>query len=54
MTKYIVYWTDNGIFSDSQMKVFDSRDPANWFAQSIEKQDNDVKVYLARKGEFDD
>ena len=52
MTKYIVCWTDNGIFSDSQMKVFDSRDPANSFAQSIQKQYNDVKVYLARKGEF--
>ena len=54
MTKYIVSWTGNGIFSDSQMKVFDGRDPANWFAESIKKQYNDVKVYLARKGEFDD
>ena len=54
MTKYIVCWTDNGIFSDTQMKVFETRDPANWFAQSIQKEYNDVKVYLARKGEFDD
>tara|TARA_Y100000817_G_scaffold292303_1_gene264429 strand:- start:145 stop:309 length:165 start_codon:yes stop_codon:yes gene_type:complete len=54
MTRYIVCWSDNGIFSDSQMKVFEGRDPANWFAQSIQTQYNDVKVYLARKGEFDD
>ena len=54
MTRYIVCWTDNGIFSESQMKVFESRDPANWFAQSIEKHYNNVKVYLARKGEFYD
>ena len=49
MTRYIVCWTNNGIFSESQMKVFESRDPANWFAQSIEKHYNNVKVYLARK-----
>ena len=54
MTRYIVCWTDNGIFSDTQMKVFDSRDPANWFAKSMETQYIDVKVYLARKGEHDD
>ena len=54
MTRYIVCWTDDGIFSDRQMKVFDARDPANWFAESIKKDYNDVKVYLARKGEFDD
>ena len=54
MTRYIVCWTDNGIFSDTQMKVFETRDPANWFAQSIQKEYNDVKVYLARKGVFDD
>ena len=35
------------------MKVFEGRDPANWFAKSIETQYNDVKV-LSRKGEFDD
>ena len=54
MTRYIVCWTDDGIFSDRQMKVFESRDPANWFAESIKREYNDVKVYLARKGEFDD
>ena len=54
MTRYIVCWSDNGIFSDTRMKVFDGRDPANWFAQSIQNKYNDVKVYLARKGEFDD
>jgi hypothetical protein len=36
------------------MKVFETRDPANWFAESIKREYNDVKVYLARKGEFDD
>ena len=49
MTRYIVCWTDDGIFSDRQMKVFESRDPANWFAKSIEREYNDVKVYLLEK-----
>ena len=54
MTRYIVCWKDNGIFYDKQMKVFDGRDPANWFAERIKKEYNDVIVYLARKGEFAD
>ena len=29
MTRYIVCWTDDGIFSDTQMKVFESRDKNN-------------------------
>ena len=53
MTLFIVLWSDNGIFTEKNMKVFEDRDPANWFAKSIESRYNKVKVYVARHGEFD-
>ena len=52
MTRYIVCWTDNGIFSDTQMKVFETRDPANWFAQAYKR--SIMMLKYTWKGEFDD
>jgi len=54
MTRYIVCWSDSGIFTERQMKIFETRDLAQWFAKDMETRYNSVKVYSARKGDFDD
>jgi|TARA_B100000902_G_scaffold23098_1_gene27826 hypothetical protein len=54
MSKFIVMWSDTGIFTEKNMKIFESRDPANWFAKDLERVYNYVKVHTARQGDFDD
>ena len=54
MSRFVVMWSDSSLFTEKQMKVFESRDLANWFAKDMETRYNNVEVYSARKGDFDD
>ena len=54
MSKFIVMWSETGIYSEKNMKSFESRDPAQWFAKDIQRVYNYVKIYVARQGDFDD
>lgn len=54
MSRFVVMWSDSSLFTEKQMKVFESRDLANWFAKDMEKVYNYVKVYVARQGDFDE
>ena len=54
MTRYIVMWSETGLYSEKNMKIFETRDLAQWFAKDMETRYNSVKVYSARKGDFDD
>ena len=54
MSKFIVMWSETGIYSEKNMKIFESRDPAQWFAKDIQRGYNYVKIYVARQGDFDD
>jgi len=54
ISRFVVIWSRDGIFTERQTKIFESRDPANWFAKDMEKVYNYVKVYVARQGDFDE
>ena len=54
MTRYIVMWSETGVYSEKNMKIFETRDLAQWFAKDMEKVYNYVKVYVARQGDFDE
>ena len=54
MSRFVVMLSRDGIFTERQTKIFESRDPANWFAKDMEKVYNYVKVYVARQGDFDE
>ena len=47
-------WSETGIYCEKNMKIFESRDPAQWFAKDIQRVYNYVKIYVARQGDFDD
>ena len=54
MTRYIVMWSETGVYSEKNMKIFETRDLAQWFAKDIQRVYNYVKIYVARQGDFDD
>ena len=46
MSKFIVMWSETGIYSEKNMKIFESRDPAQWFAKDIQRVYNYVKINI--------
>jgi len=50
MKNYVVSWSEDGFWIESNTRVFDSYDTASWFAKMMKNEYNHVRVYESNDG----
>jgi|TARA_B100001939_G_scaffold294743_1_gene267905 hypothetical protein len=47
--KYVVCWTDSGLYKPEDCKIIESKETANYFVNQLKKSYKHVRVYEADK-----